>query len=65
MTTEELDWAHEQAEDFVRRFKALVREFFPEYPRDDEVRMALLFMCQDRTSMFSAYIWSDPDATED
>lgn len=52
MTEEEF----QKLEDFNREFKALVRKYMPEYPRTaDQARF--LGAMQDRTSVFSPFIW--------
>ena len=54
-TEEYYDEIHNKAEEFLKEFKTLVRKYVPKYDNSAE----LLDLMQERTSVFSPYIWSD------
>jgi hypothetical protein len=62
------DWRHAVEIAWDADFRSLVRWYMPEYPphlpegEDGEFLLELLYMLQDRTSMFSPYIWSDDES---
>jgi hypothetical protein len=47
---------HEQAECFIEEFRDLVRKY-AKTSRFSEADLELLYMLQDRTSVFNPYIW--------
>ena len=53
LSEEEWDRVYEKADAFLADFKALVRKYAT---KDDQ---ELLYIMQDRTSVFSPYVWSD------
>lgn len=55
-----LDDAYDAKEAFLTRFRSLVREVFPEYP-STEMGFLALTMCQEAASLFSPYVWTDPE----
>ena len=50
------DQDFEKAEEFLKKFKDLVRSFVPVYTEES---VDLLYLMQERTSVFNPYVWSD------
>ena len=48
------DDVHNKVQEFHKEFKDLVRKYVPKYVHTD-----LLDMMQEKTSVYSPYIWSD------
>lgn len=51
-----LDEKLDKADEFLAEFKLLVRKYVPDY---DSAESDFVMMLQDRTSVYSPYIWSD------
>jgi len=52
------DQQYEFVQTFADGFKTLVRKHFPKYPTTDEEAL-LMVRCQEKTSIYSPYNWSD------
>lgn len=60
--TVDYDKEHQRLNEFHAEFKALVRKYVPTYPTEPEdYSVEFLADMQDRTSVYSPYIWSDED----
>jgi hypothetical protein len=54
------DEDHQVVQRFSEEFKALVRKYMPLYPSTQRQSVFLANM-QDKTSLYSPWIWSDSD----